>query len=182
MQSPMRASDVGKGPVSLEEGLPFLLRELPCKEENIRFPPLSVPLNFIPTTPNPQYPTSPAPLGLLQKTDCSPFASDLSRSRNQSFPKCQESGLDLTVPHPRRAGRAHSHSLPALPACLSHPGRASLRQPSPVSSASPPLSSPSGPDRIEPEHGTRAAPGGPRTRARGRDRSSAAVGGSQDFL
>lgn len=131
--------------------------------ENVRLPPLSVSLNLIPTTPTPQYPTSPAPLGLLQKANCTcfPCASDLGRSRNQSSPKCQVGGLDLTVPHPRRAGRAHSHSLPALPACLSHPGRASLPQPSPVSSASPPLSSPSGPDRIRAGAWKQGSPGRP---------------------
>lgn len=36
--------------------------------KDTRFPPLSVPLNFIPTTLNPQHLTSPAPAGLLQKS------------------------------------------------------------------------------------------------------------------
>jgi hypothetical protein len=134
--------------------------------ENVRLPPLSVPLNFIPATPKPQYSTSLAPLGLLQKADCtcSPFASDPGRSRNQSSPKCQEGGSDLTVPptpHPRRAGQAHSHSLPALPACLSHPGRASLPQPGAESSASPLLSSPAGPDRIRVGAWNQGSPGRP---------------------
>lgn len=126
--------------------------------EVVRLPPFSVPLNFIPTTLNPQHPTSPAPAGLLQK------AGITSPPTHTHTPICFRLGsvgepelrrplnasgrLNLLVPHPRRAGRAHSHSLPALPACFSRPGRASLPQPSPVSPASPLPPAPAWPDRI----------------------------------
>lgn len=121
--------------------------------EVVRLPPFSVPLNFIPTTLNPQHPTSPAPAGLLQKAGItSPHTTpDLLQTwvgRGTRAPLNASGRLNLLVPHPRRAGRAHSHSLPALPACFSRPGRASLPQPSPASPAFPQPPAPAWPDRI----------------------------------
>lgn len=87
------------------------------------FIPLSVPLNFIPTTSNPQYSTSPAPLDLLQKAGCtcSPFASDrVDQGIRVPLNAKREARLGLAGPPPP-AGGAGSLALPPGPARLPFP-------------------------------------------------------------
>lgn len=92
----------------------------------------------------------------------------------------REGEVGTPAPTPPSRGLARPQS-PPLPAPFSRPGRASLPQPSPASSASAP---PARPGWVTAGDGSRGAPGAARARAGGRDRRGHghALGGSQHFL